>query len=197
MTGLVQADGQPYQGETVAVMDESAREAGAGVYYVVCTVVILDPVSASRTAQGLVGERGRPFHYRDEGPEAIERMLSLFEESEVLATSLWRSVGRTGQVIARQDLLREHALRCANDGIDHLIIESGDHTTNQRDQNVLLDTFQEIGGVPYKYDWRSKSEPLIWIADAVSGITSKSLVDGEDAYFERLASSGRLEVINF
>ena len=142
-------------------------------------------------------QRERPFHLVEEGPAAIERMLSFIEETELLATSLWRSVGRRGQVAARRDLLRELALRCAHDGIDHLIIESGDRTTNRRDQEVLLDAFRETGPAPFRYDWRSKREPLLWVADAISGITSEYLLGHRESYYRRLHESGLLEVRNW
>lgn len=194
MRGLDLADGQPYHGQTVAVVDESARKAGPGIYYVVCAVAILDPANAARVVLEVVGERKRPFHFAKEGVDAINRMLSFIEATELVATSLWRSVGRRGQVAARRDLLRELALRCAHDGIDHLIIESGDRTTNRRDQEVLLDVSREIDSVPFQYDWRSKREPLLWVADAISGITSEYLLDGRTWLYQRLHANGQIEL---
>lgn len=34
-----------------------------------------------RVAAAIIGERTSPFHYRREGPEVIERMATLIEES--------------------------------------------------------------------------------------------------------------------
>ena len=197
MRGLDLADGQPFHGQMVAAIDESARMARSGIYYVVCSVAILDPANAARLLRKVVGERERPFHFVEEGPAAIERMLSFIEATELVATSLWRSVGRRGQVAARRDLLRELALRCAHDGIDHLIIESGDRTTNRRDQEVLLNAFRETGPAPFRYDWRSKREPLLWVADAISGITSEYLLGHRESYYRRLHESGLIEVRNW
>ena len=197
MRGLDLADGLPFHGQLVAAIDESARMAGAGLYYVICSVAIFDPENAAHLLRQVVGERKRPFHFVEEGPAAIERMLSVIEETELLATSLWRPVGPKGQMTARRDLLRELALRCARDGIDHLIIESGDRTTNRRDQKVLLDAFRETGLAPFRYDWRSKREPLLWVADAISGITSEYLLGRREPYHLRLHESGLIAVENW
>ena len=197
MRWLDLADGQPYHGQSVAVVDESARRAGAGIYYVICAVAILEPADTARLALEVVGERKRPFHFAKEGVQAIERMLSFIEATELLATVLWRSVARRDQVAARRDLLTELALRCAHDGIDHLIIESGDWTTNRRDQRVLLDAFSEVGPVPFRYDWRSKREPLLWVADAISGISSEFLLNDRTWLYQRLHTKGQIELSNW
>ena len=51
-------------------------------------------------------------------------------------------------------------------------------------------------GVPFQYDWRSKAEPLLWIADAVFGIASEHLLSGDNEIFDRLANAGIVEVAN-
>ena len=196
MRRLALADDQPYHGQTVAVMDESAPATGSGVYYILSAVVVCDPVNVAGAVRKVVGERRRPFHYAKEGPETVERMLALMEDEALMATCLWCPAGRRGQIAARKMLLREHARKCEAAGVDHLIIESGDDTTNQRDQAGLLDTFREDGDVPYRYDWRSKAEPLLWIADAASGIAAEHLLGRRTDYFQRLEAAGLIEVIN-
>lgn len=190
------SDGQPIHGDVVAVIDESSPVAGAGVYYVVTAAVIFDWPNIRHRVAGVVGERTSPFHYRGEGPEAIERMAAALEEAEPMATVLWRSVARRGQVAARRDLLAAHARRLADDGVTHLIIESGDETSDRRDQETLLEAFAADGGVPFSYDWRSKAEPLLWIADAICGVTAEHLLGRSNAIFERLADARIVEVSN-
>ena len=192
----VLSDGQPIQGDVLAVIDESSPPAGAGVYYIVTAAVVFDWPTVQDRIIGVIGERRSPFHYRGEGPEAIERMATLLEEVEVVASVLWRSVARRGQVAARRDLLAAQALRAADDGVTHLIIESGDASSDQRDRETLLDTFADRGGVPYRYDWRSKAEPFLWIADAICGVTAQHLVNGDSATFDRLNAAGIIEVRN-
>lgn len=176
-------------------MDESAREAGPGVYYVLSTVLISAPAAVAQAARAVIGERQRPFHYSQEGPEIIERMLLLIEAEALTATCLWCSVGRKGQTDARSVLLQQQARKCADVGVDHLIIESGDEATNQRDQSVLLDTFRGADNAPFQYDWRSKSEPLLWFADAVCAIAAEFLLDHRKEFHERLDAAGLIEVI--
>lgn len=196
MRGLALADGHPYHGQTVAVMDESAPAAGSGVYYILSAVVICDPAIVAGAVRKVVGERRRPFHYAKEGQETVERMLSLIEDEALMATCLWCSAGRRGQIAAREVLLRDHAQRCEEVGVDHLVIESGDDTTNLRDQAALLDTFREDSEVPFRYDWRSKAEPLLWIADAASGIAAGHLLGRRTDYYQRLEAAGLIEVVN-
>ena len=190
------SDGQPIHGDVLAVIDESSPVAGAGVYYIVTAAVVLDWSNIRHRVVGVVGERTSPFHYRREGPEAIERMATVLEEAELVASVLWRPVARRGQVAARRGLLAAHARRLADDGVTHLIIESGDGTSDQRDRQTLLDTFAADGGVPFRYDWRSKAEPLLWIADAICGITAEHLLGNCNAIFDRLAHAGIIEVAN-
>ncbi|WP_419853918.1 hypothetical protein [Candidatus Poriferisodalis sp.] len=189
------SDGKPIHGDLVAVIDESSPEAGGGIYYIVAAVVIFDWPDVRERVENVVGGRTSHFHYRSEGREAIGRMAAVLEESGALASVLWRSVGRRHQVEARRDLLAVHARQLASDGVSHLIIESGDEATDQRDQDTLLDTFA-ASGVPFSYDWRSKSEPLLWTADAACGIASEFLLGSESEHFDRLADAGTIEVTN-
>ncbi len=190
------SDGQPIHGEVLAVIDESSPVAGAGVYYIVTAAVVFNWSSVRHRVAGVVGERTSPFHYRREGREAIERMATVLEEAEMMASVLWRSVARRGQVAARQDLLAAHAHRLADDGVTHLIIESGDAASDQRDQETLLDTFAADSGAPFRYDWRSKAEPLLWPADAICGVTAEHLLGRSNEIFNRLSDAGVIEVSN-
>lgn len=189
------SDGEPIHGDVVAVIDESSPEVGGGIYYIVAAVVIFDWPDVGERVRQVIGGRTSHFHYRSEGREVIRRMASVLEEAGVVSSVLWRSVGRRHQVGARRDLLAAHARRLAHDGVTHLIIESGDAATDQRDQSTLLDTFAG-SGIPFSYDWRSKSEPLLWIADAVCGIACEFLLGDSSEIYDRLADAGVIEVSN-
>lgn len=193
MTVPVISDGAPFEG-VLAVMDESTPEAGAGVYFVLTAVVIPEPAVVAAIVRDVVGDRSRPFHFSKEGPAAIERMVDVLAQQELRAASLWSSVPRRGQVTARQRLLKEQVSRLADGGIDHVSIEAGDNTSNLRDRSAILDAFRDEGGVPFRYDWRSKAEPLLWVADAVSGIVAAHLLGRSAEHFDRLSDSGLLEV---
>ncbi len=122
-------------------------------------------------------------------------MLLLIEAEALTATCLWCSVGRKGQTDARSVLLQHQVRMCADIGVDHLIIESGDEATNQRDQSVLLDTFRGADNAPLQYDWRSKSEPLLWLADAVCAIAAELVIGNGEERYERLNETGLIEVV--
>jgi len=190
------SDDKPIHGDMVAVIDESSPAAGPGVYYIVTAAVIFNPCVVQDRIASVVGERKSPFHYRREGPAALERMATALEELEVMASVLWRPAGRRGQVAARRGLLTAHARQVADDGITHLIIESGNATSDRRDQDTLLDAFAGSGQIPYPYDWRSKTEPLLWVADFVCGVTAQHLLGGGNSHFDRLASAGIIDVRN-
>ena len=81
----------------------------------------------------------------------------------MVAHSRYQTVGRRGQRDAQQLLLAELSTQLHVEGVDHLIIESVDDVTNGRDKRTLLDQFEPGGGVPFVYDWRSKSERVFWV----------------------------------
>lgn len=196
MAAIELADGEPYVGSVVAVVDESARIAGAGVYYLICAAVIIEPGEAREALQHVVGERPRPFHYSQEGARIIDAMVDLMVDLDVSASCRWRSVGRRQQVATRPDLLKGHLPELASIGVTHLIIEAGEATVNQSDSGVLLDFFRDRDEPAFAYDWRSKREPLLWIADAVCGIVGDHLTDKRHRAFERLNDRGAIEVWN-
>ena len=65
---------------------------------------------------------------------------------------------------------------------------------NQRDQSVILDSFRDEGWAPFRYDWRSKAERLLWTADAVSGIVAAHLLGKGSEHYDRLNAGGLLRV---
>lgn len=148
-------------GELIAVIDETVPEVGAGVHYVLTTAVTLSPIDLDLSLAQLFSDtpgRKRPFHWHKEGPAARNRITEIIIEHGVVAHSRYQTVGRRGQRNARQLLLADLSTDLHLEGVDHLIIESVDDVTNGRDKRTLLDSFESSGGVPFAYDWRSKSE---------------------------------------
>lgn len=70
----------------------------------------------------------------------------------------------------------------------------GDQVTNSRDQSTLLDHHRERGGVPFAYDWRTKQEPLLWVADALAGAVGEWAVGKSTFWYERLLEAGVITV---
>lgn len=190
------ADGEPFIGELVAVIDETVPEVGAGVHYVLTTAVTLSPTDIDQALAQLFSDtpqRKRPFHWHKEGPTARTRITDIIVEHGVVAHSRYQTVGRRGQRNARQLLLAELSAQLHVEGVDHLIIESVDDVTNGRDKRTLLDKFEPSGGVPFVYDWRSKSERVLWIADAINGAIHDYLIRGDVTWFSQLTEGGVLE----
>lgn len=163
------ADGQPVIGELIAVIDETSPEMGPGVYYVLTTAVMFNSVaitSALATVFDGTPARTRAFHWHKEGPTAGQKLIDIIIGQGVVAHSRYQSLARNKQVHARQTLLVRLADDLHAEGIEHLIVESGDEVTNSRDRTPLLAHFEGRGGVPFRYDWRSKEERLLLIADA-------------------------------
>ena len=194
MAAIELADGKPYVGSVVAVVDESARIAGAGVYYLVCSAIVGSPDKAREAIRQVSEGRSRPFHYSQEGKRIINAMVDLMEALDVMAFCRWRSVGRRRQVAARPELLRDHLPELTSGGVTHLIIEASEATVNQSDSGVLLDYFRSGGGPAFAYDWRSKHEPLLWVADAVCGIVGDHLIGKRHEAYERLNKRGAIGV---
>jgi len=169
---------------------------GPGVYYVVTSAIMMNPSSVKAAVKDLFVDtpgRVRPFHWNREGTAARERIVNVMIDEGVVAVSRYQSVARKKQKTAREQLLRAIADDLHHENIDHLIIESGDKTTNQRDRSALLDHYRQRGGVPFVYDWRSKQEQLLWIADALNGIIHDHFVHNRHTTIERLTRAGVLQ----
>lgn len=189
-------DGHAFVGGLVAVLDETAPEVGAGVYYVVTSAVMFDPLGVALALNEFFADvtgRLNPFHWKDEGPKARSKMVDLILAHDIVAVSKYQSVGRGNQVKAREQLLPAMAEELGGEmQIDHLIIERGDRHTNRRDEASLLDHYRGRGGVPFAYDWRSKSERVLWIADAISGVVHDYFAHDDRANLDRLLRAGVL-----
>lgn len=190
------ADGRAYVGEVVAVLDETAPAMGPGIYYVLGGAVLLKPLAIRRSVEELFADtpdRTKEFHWNREGPRARARMIKLIIDHEIFAVSKYQSVARKGQALARQRLLVAMADDLRHEmQIDHLIIESGDHSTDQRDKATLQDSFRDRGGVPFAYDWRSKKEPILWIADAINGVIHDYFAKDDRVFLDQLLEAGVL-----
>lgn len=187
---------QEFTGDLIAVMDETTPQMGAGVYYVLTTAVIMTPEGLAVDIGGLFADtpgRIRPFHWVREGVAVKQRMIDIIVAGGVVAISRYQSVGRKKQGQARTLLVKAIAEDLAHEQIVHLMIESGDRSTDARDKAALLDHFRERGGVPFTFDWRPKQEPLLWIADAINGAIHADLMGGDTSWFEQLQAGGVLD----
>lgn len=176
-----------YLGDIVAVVDESSPVAGAGIAYLISTAIVVEPIDAAAACRQVIGERVRPFHWHREGPKAREGMLELVNDRVIEVFCQYRSVPRSGQVAGRRAILGSQLPMIEGAGVSHLIIESGDRHSDRRDRSTILDAFSDRT-VPFQYDWRTKDEPLLWIADAISGAVSEHLTGKDDDAFNEISS---------
>ena len=186
------ADGAPIDADLVAVIDESSPgNTAGGITYVVAIAALFEPTrAADELSQLFTTDRRRPFHWEREGTVARTRIIEIAADLGVVATAHYSHVGRRGQTRARQSMLIRMASDAAAEGVEHLIIEASDAATIGRDQRVLLDSFRERGGVPFVYDWRSKAEPLLWIADAIAGAVGEYVVGKDPMWWNMLDDLG-------
>lgn len=186
------ADGAPINGDLVAVIDESSPwNTAGGITYVVAIAALFEPTRAvAELSQLFTTDRRRPFHWEREGTVARTRIIEIAAEIGVVATAHYSHVGRRGQARARQAMLRRMVVDAASEGVDHLVIEASDAATVGRDRLVLLQTFEPAGGVPFTYDWRSKSERLLWLADAIAGAVGEYVVGKDPTWWEMLDDLG-------
>lgn len=190
------ADGEPYAGDLVAVVDESAHRAGSGLYYVVGAAVVLSPSAVTDDLKALVSTRTNPIHWSREGPAMREAVIEILCTSAVAAVAHWSSTGRRGQLGVRADLLARIVTWAHHEGVDHLVIESSDETINRRDRQTLARHPLGIEGVlGLRYDHRSKAEPLLWLADAVAGCVGDHLMGKGSPGYEKLVAAGVLPPI--
>ncbi len=189
------ADGLHVTGGLIAVVDETSPEVGAGVYYVMTTAVMLDPSAIGAQLDGFFVDtpnRVRGFHWHKEGTKARQRMIDLTISNGIVAHSRYQSVARNKQIEARQTLLVHLADDAHREGAEHFIIESVDEVTNSRDKTTLLTHFEATGSVPFVYDWRSKDERLLWVADAINGSLHDLYFHENPEWFEQLCDAGVL-----
>lgn len=124
-------------------------------------------------------------------------MLDLIETHGIVAHVCLRATARRRQVETRGELLSGIARLLVDEGVDHLVIESQGPREDGRDRAILLDAFRDSGGIPFTYDWRTKAEPLLWVADAIGGACREHLIGQRSEAYERLLSMGALDALTY
>jgi hypothetical protein len=80
------------------------------------------------------------------------------------------------------------------DGASLLLIESRGADEDLRDRAVILDTLNELGtSGRLAYEWRSKSEPLLWLADGICGVVRQHLLQSDESAFQELKAGGVID----
>ena len=191
MTDPIPTDG-PIPVGVIAGIDETVIYRGDDVTYVLAGVVFRDAQPARRAFHQLTAHRKRPFHWQQEGPNLREAAVTLLEDHVVATYLLARPTGIRHQT--RRELLAYLVAELINEGVDHVIIESSQvPTCDGWDRNTILDSFEaDSANRTFTYDWRTKTEPLLWYPDALAGVAHEFLADGQAHHFQRLQ---RAEVV--
>lgn len=171
----------------IAVVDETSPEVAGGILYtVVSAVLIADEVSAKEAVSEVLGPaRKRPFHWNQEGPVAREAMRDCIETLGVVGRAVVVQCGRRSQERARAVAMSDTVRHLLDEGCSDLLIESRSSIGDGRDAAVILDTLRVAGAAgSLSYEWRTKDEPLIWIADAVGGAVREHLLGEPSEWFE-------------
>jgi len=177
-----------YHGDLVADVDESTPEIGGGIVYVLAGAVLLDPPPVVTALETLLRERSSPrFHWHRESSSKRFEICDLIIANEITATCFWRSVHRKGQSAARQQIIAAVARWASNEQVSHLIIESGNRHSDRRDEAAIRE-IQRTENISFPYDHRSKSEPLLCIADAIAGAAGAYLTEKDKRYYDKLAA---------
>jgi hypothetical protein len=173
------------------VLDETYPEHGGGVLYVVAATIVLTDGPATKAALDRVlttPGRSRPFHWTQEGPQARRNMMACLEEVGAVAhICVHYPTRRTKTEHARAKGLRRVLPRLLEEGVSDLVIESRTPIDDERDKRVILDVLKDMGKAgQLTYDWHTKTDRTLWLADAVCGAVREYLLDQDTTYYEQL-----------
>ena len=177
----------------IAVIDETAPEDKRGIYYVVTAALLLDAeqVRAALT-EVLPTDRKRPFHWANEGPQARQRMMTVIIDTGVVAhVCVHHPTGRRRQEQARRSAMGGLLPMIVADGAEELIIESRSTREDQRDRQSVIEALRGVETV-ISYRWDQKTEPLLWVADAVCGVVKEYLLGEDVTGFDQLQAASVL-----
>jgi hypothetical protein len=182
----------------LAVLDETYPELPGGVAYVVGAAVILSEEQAARSALAGIfadSQRVRPFHWHHEGPDARAAMITVLGEIGAVAhVCVHYPTGRKKLEAARAGALGEVVPRILHDGASTLLIESRGDAEDRRDRAVILDALNTLDrSGELRYEWRTKAEPLLWLADCICGAVREHLLQIDDQPFQELHSAGVID----
>lgn len=183
----------------ICVIDEAAPEVnGTMMYLVVGAVMLADEATARAAMLGVTAGRKRLFHWADEGIEKRSAMAAAAAQVGALAHGFEQACGRRGQEHARKAVLDPALTWAVANGALHIIIESRSQRQDTRDKATVKATMRRLGVPPNvpRVDWRPKSEPLLWLADATAGVLRERYVPSKnDGPSRQLETATNLAVI--
>ena len=180
----------------LTVIDESAPEDPTGrVHYVVAAAALIrvDPDEA-RAAVRSVLNRQRPFHWvSDRGPTVRAAMIDCVAQvADRICVAVHYPTEPKGQELARERILRTAVLPAVQSwGTTHILIESRANQDAQ-DKRVVRN-YRRDHRANFSYDWATKDDPLLWLADAVAGAVTEQRLRADASYIDALRRTGKLD----
>jgi len=171
----------------IAVVDEAAPADRGGICYLVTAALLLEPNRArAAVVDEIASDRIRPFHWAHEGTQARERMLGVLKDGAIVAhVVVHYPTRRRRQEEARRSAMSELVPLVISDGAKELIIESRSAREDQRDRQSVIEAIHRAGrAIPYR--WETKTEPLLWVADAVCEVVKEYLLGDDVDGLQRL-----------
>lgn len=176
----------------LAVIDETTPFVAGGICYGVVSGILLTDEDEARSIvrAGLPVGRRRPFHWHEEGIAAKTAMAAAITKIGIIARTVVVPCGRRSQDRARAVAMEETIVHLLSEGCDRVLIERRTPAQDGREREQILEMLRRLGvGADFSYAWRSKSEPLLWLADAIGGAVHDHLVGGDDkdGWYGRIA----------
>ena len=185
----------------IALVDEVAPEDKGGIYYVVTAAVLLGEEADARgvLSELLPAGRRRPFHWHTEGRTTREAMMGCIDRLGVIAhVCVHYPTGRRRQEAARAAAFGELLPVLIDDGVDHFIIESRATAQDGRDKQTILEALRRSETPSaITYEWRAKTEPLLWIADAIAGSVRDHLLGETEVWLDTLRRSNTVGELRY
>lgn len=176
----------------VARIDESSREAGNGLMYVMGAAVVLrgDEAAARQALEGLRLHGQRYLHWQSESDERRRFLLdSVVDLGFVAFAVASHPVGRRRQERARaRNLKRLGHWLSREEGIQAVVIESRAALLDRRDAITFHDARRQ-GTVDPNFHFehaRKSDDPLLWAADIITSAQALDLTTADHEYWEVL-----------
>jgi hypothetical protein len=174
----------------IGLIDESTPESARGIHYVIGAAVLLEPTQRDEVRERLLklmAGRTTPFHWKREGIQKRRLMIELLGDLEVgVFAAIHHPVARTRQQAARRQSLEALVPTLVREGVSELIIESRG-ALDAKDRQAFIE-FGHAGLCPsdLTYSFDAKTEPLLWLPDAVAGLLSEAETRKADEWIAEL-----------
>ena len=186
-----------------AALDETYPSLPGGTAYVLAAAVLgAERDDVRQAARDVIAQPGRmrPFHWHEEGPLALDRMVDCLQQvGAVAVVCVHRPTAGNQMDRARAAALETLIPPLIAEGISELLIEARGPKEDRRDQATILDTFNALEQPgAFAYGWHSKAEPIVWFADAICGAVRAHLTKPASApHFDRLQAAGVIDQLTF